>query len=910
MAHVVIGCEPGASPRVRFGVGLLKQALVACGLQVDVTDDAAAVSWRTHRPGGQSATPAVRVFVGPRRSAPVADLENEETLLYHSGAPGEDGYYLASLPGRLVVVTGGNDNGVLYGCQELARIVREKGEIPRDLAQGETPDFVIRGPAVGLQKTRIEPPRQTYEYPITPERFPWFYDRDAWAQFLDLLLDQRANVVYLWSGHPFSSFVRLDEYPEALEVSEAELALNREQLQWLVAEADRRGIRLVIKFYNIHIPLPFAQHHGLPLLQTRPSPLVSAYTRAAIAAFVRTYPDVGLMVCLGETLHGDLYGAEWFTQTILAGVNDGVAQAGVAEPPPLILRAHAVDPVPILDRARTLYPRLWTMGKYNGESLTTWTPRGRWQAKHQTLSSLTDVHIVNVHILANLEPFRFGAVSFIQRCVAAMRHRLGARGLHLYPLFYWDWPYAPDRAEPRLRQLDRDWIWFAAWHRYAWKADRDARAERRYWIDQLALRLGSDEAASAALDALEAIGHIAPLAIRRVGITEGNRQTFSLGMTMSQLINAQRYRPWDDLWESHAPQGERIEQYAEREVHGEEHVGETPLDVAEDIEHYADVAVCAIDGPAAGPVKESNEYAAIRNDVHAVAELARFYAHRIRAAVTVCLYREAQAGSPHRDIDRLWSAVREVEASVEHYKRLVTLTDKAYRYANSMQTGARKVPFPDGATYSHWRDCLPLYEEELATFRRNVAALARGTVAVDEGEVTPPPERYRPVPFTVRSSHAEAFTLTAHASVFAATQANIRRVAEELDGLTGIRVRRDEAIKHGVSLEIELSAPAYLLVGYFQSREPVWLQPPSLEEASHADAEGGLEPVLKNAVVVDFHPSVHVHAVRLDAGIQRFDPGKGAYVVAGVVDASQQLTVRDVVHRDNKMKTMDWLFEA
>ncbi|UUZ96526.1 hypothetical protein LJK87_20825 [Paenibacillus sp. P25] len=47
----------------------------------------------------------------------------------------------------------------------------------------------------------------------------------------------------------------------------------------------------------------------------------------------------------------------------------------------------------------------------------------------------------------------------------------------------------------------------------------------------------------------------------------------SLGMTMSQLTNPERHMPWPDLWESQSPQGERLEEYAVRELSGKPHVG-------------------------------------------------------------------------------------------------------------------------------------------------------------------------------------------------------------------------------------------------------------------------------------------------------------------------------------------------
>ena len=184
-------------------------------------------------------------------------------LLYHRPGFQKEGFYLASCPGRLTVVAGADDAGAVYGCQELAgRIGSEEG-IPKNLAFYDAPEFKLRGPCLGLQKTRIEPPRLTYEYPITPGRFPWFYDQELWLKFLDRLVAYRCNVLYLWSGHPFSSLVKLKEYPEALEVSEAEFELNRAMFRWLTEECDRRGIWVVLKFYNIHIPHPFAVKHGL-----------------------------------------------------------------------------------------------------------------------------------------------------------------------------------------------------------------------------------------------------------------------------------------------------------------------------------------------------------------------------------------------------------------------------------------------------------------------------------------------------------------------------------------------------------------------------------------------------------------------------------------------------------------------
>lgn len=901
MTVIAIAHQPDASPRIRYGVDLLTRALLAEGLEVRVVEPPETAADRFDGPA---------ILVGSRSgSALIAELERAEVLLYTTPEPGEDGFYLSSLPGGLTVVTGGNDTGVLYGCQELARQIRRDGRLPRDLDHGETPDLVLRGPAIGLQKTTIEPPRQTYEYPITPDRFPWFYDREHWLTLLDTLLEQRANVIYLWSGHPFSSFVRLADYPEAQEVTDAELEQNRELLHWLTGEADRRGIWVVLKFYNIHIPLPFAEHHGIPLRQPKPTPLVAGYTRAAIAAFVAEYTAVGLYVCLGEVLQGDIHGADWFVDVILAGVSDAVEAAGLAEPPPVIVRNHAVDLRPVLEKALPRYPRLFTEAKYNGESLTTRSPRGKWQATHRFLASQGSVHIVNVHILANLEPFRYGAVSFVQRCVQAIKHRLGAGGLHLYPLFYWEWPDSPDRAEPRLRQIERDWIWYEAWHRYAWRADRPPESERAYWVSRLGEQFGSVAAGEAALDAYEAMGRIAPQLVRRFGITEGNRQTLSLGMAMAQLTNAARFRPWADLWDSHAPAGERLDLYVARELAGEPHVGETPLDVIGDVRRLARDASAAVACGAGAVTANAEEYARLRTDVEALSLLARFYAERASAAIDIMTYRERYHGTDGGDVGLLKAALDKVASSVDAYRELAALTDRTYHYANSMQTPQRKIPFPDGAAYGHWRQCLPEYEAELSNLRRNVELLDRGELPAALRAADGRPEPYRPAAFDLHTASAETFTVRRGESVFADSDGNIRQLAEELDGLRGIRIPRRAGYTGEVPLELTLPEPATILVGYFDDPEPVWLQVPNLETDTHADARGGLEPVLRNGIRVDFLPPINVHASRYEAGRHTLSLGRGAYVVAGVVAACQPLPPRQVVHAETTADTMDWLYE-
>jgi len=443
---VTIGIPPGASPRIAFGAERLTIALRAAGMEAALVHDRAGAA----------------IVIGRTSWPEVRSLMEENAIVLAEGELKPEGFLLATTKNGTSVVAGADDSGVLYGCLELAARVKADGKLSPIARFVDAPVMKLRGPCIGMQKPYILPGRHVYEYPYTPELFPFFYDRQQWREYLDFLVKNRMNTLYLWNGHPFASLVKLPDYPYALEVSEDVFARNREMFHFITKEADKRGIWLVQMFYNIILPKPFAEHHGLKTQLAAPNPIAADYTRKSIAEFVRQYPNVGLMVCLGEALQ-DIDGqVEWCTQVILPGVKDGMKAAGLTEEPPVVIRSHATNPQVVMPAALKVYKNLYTEAKFNGESLTTWEPRGAWQETHRMLASLGTTHVANVHILANLEPFRYGAVRFIKKSVLAARDRLGAGGLHLYPLSYWNWPDSPDATAIPLKQIDRDWIWFEA----------------------------------------------------------------------------------------------------------------------------------------------------------------------------------------------------------------------------------------------------------------------------------------------------------------------------------------------------------------------------------------------------------------------------------------------------------------
>ncbi|NOS72339.1 MAG: hypothetical protein HOP33_20745, partial [Verrucomicrobia bacterium] len=617
------------------------------------------------------------------------------------------------------------------------------------------------------------------------------------------------------------------------------------------------------------------------------------------------YPNVGLMVCLGEALQGTENQINWATNTILPGVLDGMRAAGLKEQPPVVIRTHAMNPEAIMPACFTVYSNLFTETKYNGESLTTYEPRGKAAETHRNMAKLGP-HLVNVHILSNLEPFRYGAQRFIKKAMQASRDRLGASGLHLYPLAYWNWPYSPDivsggdasspsdsaTGASQLLQWERDWIWFEAWGRYAWNPDVPEAEDRAYWVGRLGDFYGCDtNAAGKILDAYNDAGEVAPMLIRRFGITEGNRQTLSLGMTLDQLVNPKRYNAISELWESQAPPGERLDEYVRKEWNKEPHVGETPESVIAACLASSINAIASASDAESRVTKNRAEFERFSNDLDTIREMATYYHQKTSAAELVLRYGYS------KDIKDMETAAGHINLSYQYFQILTNRTIHAYHFANSMQTGHRKIPFPGAAngvgTNYHWTQVLPLYEKELADFRAQVVELKKPKPA---GSETGAPAVWPAAKFKLISTNAETYEIKLGTRPFADRKYVITELAPELNGLTGIRFSHEEA-KNGryAPVEFEVTEPVRVLIGYFQNERDLWLQVPNLDVASQADERGGIDTVLRNAAAIDECPNVNVHAFRYEPGRHKLELiGKGSFVVLGVVPQSVELKKRDV----------------
>ena len=444
-------------------------------------------------------------------------------------------------------------------------------------------------------------------------------------------------------------------------------------------------------------------------------------------------------------------------------------------------------------------------------------------------------------------------------------------------------------------QIDRDWMWYAAWGRYSWNCHRGE--DKAYWEKRLADYYGTDTlTAKRIIEAYDEYGEIAPKLLRRFGITEGNRQTLLLGMKMSQLVNPYKYTVYEEFYQSCGPKGEKLIEYVEKEWKHEKHEGELPLDIVDQCVAHGDKAVAAISGLEGKITKNKDEFSRLVNDINCYKDFAYSFKYKVLAAQQALNYKWS------KDINYLEKAVPLLEKSNEYYMQLVNKTKDTYLYANSMQTSQRRIPVGgDDGKFKTWEEMVPVYEDELSSLKANIKMLA-SPQKQDNSDKNLVKAKNADVKLI---SNYKRIKLTKGAKLFENRDEAIDSLAPELEGLEALVMNRDTTRINGGVVEFETDKPVKMLVGFFIDDQNKFASPPKLETDATGNEFGQAEPVISNAISMSNMPIVNIHAYHLQPGRHTIRLPKGIIMVAGFTDTD--LKIRDA-RLNGLSNEVDWLF--
>ncbi len=612
------------------------------------------------------------------------------------------------------LVVGSDPSGVLYGCLELARIAKASDSLPKKIDMTDRPALHIRGTNLFWMK------RGRYNWEVTPENFPWFFDRVLMLRYLDELVRDRYNTLVFWNGHPFPYFLELSRYPEARVLNDSDLRRNIEYFKWFTQEADRRGLWTVFHFYNIHVSPSFAKAHGKEgVNEENPesTPLLAAYMRYCVSEFVDTYPSVGLMLTAGEALH--VKAEEYVRDVIIAGIKD------TGKNPPLIVRQWTIDPYRFRDTILPNYDNLFTMMKHNTEMLVSPFP----DARNKIWASFGKNHIVNLHELGDVKPFRWGSPVWIDQAVQNWKS-LGFSGFHVYPMTSWMWPTTLDRTDPLLNVIDRDAIWTDAFGRYGWQPNRPPAEEEAFWKARLSERFGSATAGNAIYTYYVKTGPVLPGFQNMVNIYNMNHfpTAVSEEASLDAILHSQRWgdsgdylaRPLDEVTlqafetrfgnlpaEVRSQPPLSVRDYLQPHSQAIE-----PLPLADTLVSMAENSLAGLEAANGTATTNNDEFARFTSDNLCILYLARFYRAKIAAAIAKGKF---DASGNFAEYDTL---LAQLEQSVIQYRKLEEIATQNYRQASDL------------GEWHSWTATLKSFEDELSFYRDQHSLSAKGAELV------------------------------------------------------------------------------------------------------------------------------------------------------------------------------------
>jgi len=203
----------------------------------------------------------------------------------------------------VLLISGFDDTGLMYALLDMAKRIKWSTDKENPLSEvreiTEKPDVAQR--AISF---------------YTMNRAYWesrFYDETYWERYLDLLAENRFNSMVVIFGYENGGFLApcypyffdVESYPDVkmVGITAEEQQKNLDAFNRLIQMAHDRGIRFTAGIWD-HIYRGGVQGGGIPGAKDAPDKPVSglvwgvnsdnltSYTKAALAKFVKTFPDL------------------------------------------------------------------------------------------------------------------------------------------------------------------------------------------------------------------------------------------------------------------------------------------------------------------------------------------------------------------------------------------------------------------------------------------------------------------------------------------------------------------------------------------------------------------------------------------------------------------------------------------
>ncbi len=293
-----------------------------------------------------------------------ADAEWTITLAGVDDTLPAEGYRI-EVADQTITVTGGDDNGLMYGGLEVAEQIALADSVKGVENTEDAPDIPKRGIRFNLPVDMRTPdysaPGDSYQANIET-----VWDISFWHEYLDELARNRYNVITLWTVNPLPHMVKVADYPDIAldDVYRTTLPFDdtysgtgndnfrKEHLDnyevvkkitidekiefWkeVMAYAKSRGFEFDIYMMNLYVfgeMGMFGEPGKYGITPDINNDVTKDYLRKSVAALIETYPDLdGIGMSAGENMptipeEDPLQNDRFIWETYGQGANDALA---------------------------------------------------------------------------------------------------------------------------------------------------------------------------------------------------------------------------------------------------------------------------------------------------------------------------------------------------------------------------------------------------------------------------------------------------------------------------------------------------------------------------------------------------------------------------------------------------------
>ncbi|WP_263705904.1 alpha-glucuronidase family glycosyl hydrolase [Shouchella tritolerans] len=669
---------PDQSPKIQFAISKLKKTLTeldqiwTVALKQDVdTHNIIVKNRKGHTRNGVSVKPS---------------LSSEGFQIRHSVLEGKSTFYILS----------GDDSGAMYGIFELCEQLQNRG-LSNICECTMNPRFSFRALKFNLPWSSY---RKNHSFDIQKETVR---DLTFWRSYLDMMAENRFNVLTLWSMHPFPYMIKPKNFPKATPYTDEELADWKHFWTSLFQMAKDRGIETYLVTWNIFVSESFREHYDPNSISDEEfyhhgdgysTDPIKQYNRECVTQLINEYPDLtGLSTSLGERMNGlsPKERQKWIEDVYYQGMKDA------NRPVKYIYRApFTIDPSitrEAIEKNDFLPEPVWLELKFNwshaystpklrithggrSDKLTEyWNPDPKnykvaWMARNEDFFTLrwAQPDFIREHIKENGHDYVGGYFIGSECFIPAYDYSHSRESDHF------QWSYA----------FEKHWLYYMLWGRLLF----DPSTPDEVFAQELGRRYGQSNGRPL-LEAYSAVSKM-PLALASSFLTlwdftlyaEGFLSTDTSGynsgkafISLEDLLNT---KPIESTYLS-------IRDYVNRKMNQESTEGwVTPIQLAETLEkdsqHSLELLASIAD-------HDSPVLCCEKADIKAWAYLGFYFADKLRAGVCYQMYLETGDESERQ------KALQWLESphAIKHWDDLIEVTSSHYGEQPLMHLG--NTPF-------------------------------------------------------------------------------------------------------------------------------------------------------------------------------------------------------------------------